>query len=276
MSVLFHSIIERSKSFFWDWLVAVLAFLVIMFIINQIVDAVKAKIHDKYGSIEESEYNKKVSRIIWDMIYYTLMVFNFLICFQIIWLDVAILMWGISFGIGFAMQTTLSNMISGIMLITNPQFKTGKTIQLLGGYNIVVKIEKLSIRNCVFRLIDGRRLILPNKKVINTPMKLRVEPYILANIVVGVDIHTDMQLVKEVLRNTVNEHKYVMQKDQTRVNIEKIDENWIVLKVFYYIMPAWGKKSALFIASDLKTKIINVFKKENIVIPYPNQVRDFK
>jgi len=269
-------IIERMSLFFWKWLIALFSFVFIMFAINQLVNIIKAKIHNKYWSIEESEYNKKVSRIIWDMIYWTLMTFNFLICFQILGLDVAILMAGISFGIWFAMQTTLSNMISGIMLIINPDFKTGKSVQLLWKYNTFAKIEKITIRNCVFRLLNWRRLILPNKKVINTPLKIRTEPYLISNISIVVDINTNIQFAKNILRNIVNEHNQIMQKEQTRVSIEKINENWIFLKVFYYIIPWWWKKSSLLIKSNLRTMIIKSFKENKIEIPYPHQVWEFK
>lgn len=80
-------------------LIGIGAFLVGIVLINYIIKLLKKRIHNQYGSIEENPYSKKVSGMIGQMVYVVLMIFNILIACQIVGLDVAILMAGISFGV---------------------------------------------------------------------------------------------------------------------------------------------------------------------------------
>ncbi len=276
---------QKIIEMFGNWLndfiipfaIAVVIFLVWLVVISLIIKYVKKRIFDKYDSIDENHYSKKVADIVGSMLYYILLLFNILIAFQIVSLNVAILMAGISFGIWFGMEKTLSNMLSWVMLVTNPKIKTWEMIYLLWDYNIVGRIEKLSARNTIIRLPNKKRLILPNKKVTETPIKTFTQEQIIKDFVsVSIDLNSDVQLAKKVLRQMTNEHSEVVQKEKTFVNVEEVTESGIIIKIYFHIYPKTAKFPLFLIKSDLRKWIMKVLRENNISVPYPHQVIDFE
>ncbi len=264
---------SRLNDFIVPLGIAMIIFIVGLIIIKIIISSVKKSIFNKYDSIDDNHYSKKVADIVGSMLYYVLIVFNVLIAFQIVGLNVAILMAWISFWIWFGMEKTLSNMLSGVMLVTNPKIKTWEMIYLLGNYNILGRIEKLSARNTIIRLPNQRRLILPNKKVTETPIKTYTQEQIIKdNIVFSIDLESDVQLTKKIIRQVVNEHKEIIQKENTFINIEKVTEGWIIVKAYFHIYPKAIKNPLFVIKSDLRKWIINILRENKISIPYPHQV----
>ena len=73
--------------------------------------------------------------------------------------------------IGFAMETTIGNMIAGIMLMTNEKVKLGDFVQFMGSLNIMGTIEEINVRYTVIRTFDKRRTIIPNSIIASTPIK---------------------------------------------------------------------------------------------------------
>lgn len=81
--------------------------------------------------------------------------------------------------IGFAMETTMGNMIAGIILLGNPHLKVGQMIKLLGSINTMGKVEEFHIRYTVIRTLHKQRIIIPNKKLLHTPIQTKkTEPLI--------------------------------------------------------------------------------------------------
>ncbi len=268
---------KRINNFIIPFLIALVIFFIWFVIIKIIIKSVKNSIYNKYDSIDENNYSKKVADIVWWMLYYTLIIFNILIAFQIVGLNVAILMAWISFGIWFWMEKTLANMFAWIMLVTNPKIKIWEMIYLLWNYNILWRIEKLTARNTVIRLPDQRRLILPNKKVSETPIKTFTQEQIIKDeFTVWVDLNTDIQKAKKIIRNIVNNHPDIIQKEKTFVNVNQITESWIMLKTYFYIYPKAIKKPIFVIKSDLLKEIVKQFNENNIIIPYPYKVVEIK
>ncbi len=69
---------------------------------------------------------------------------------------------GASFIIGFATQSTLSNFVSGLLLMFNRPFDVGDKVDLAGVSGIVENVTTIST---IIRDADNRTTIIPNKKV---------------------------------------------------------------------------------------------------------------
>lgn len=251
----------------WKIFLSWIIFIAIWIFIKRFTQRVQARIEQNSTQSDE-KYTKKISNLIWSMIFVILMIFNVLIIFGVIWFDVAILMWWISLGIGFAMETTIGNMVSGIMILTNKKVKLWDFVQMTGSLNISWVIDEINIRYTVVKTLDKRRVVVPNMILAATPIKtLKSEPLIRGEIDFILPRHVEVNQVKKLLTQTINADEKVIHKEYTNVFIKSFDYRGINFKWFFFYDPKWWK-AKFAIASDLRKKIPEIFKQYWISIPY--------
>lgn len=234
-------------------LLAVWVFVFWLIITWIIVWTVKRRI---IGQSLDNVYAKKIAWLVGTIISNTLLLFNILVAFQIIWLDVSILMAGISFGIGFAMQQILSNMISWIMIITNPTLETWKVIQLLWGIDVFASIETLTIRYVIVRTFDRQRMIIPNTIFIQTPYKIydKKQP-LKQEVTFHITHETDIQHLQQDIIPHINNFSFVAEKEKTQILLLYKERSWYKVSLWYYFdSTVWA--SFISSKSDIKATII--------------------
>lgn len=246
---------------------AIGVFIVWYIIINQIVKKVKNKIIA--NSLEEDVYIQKTANLVGKMISILLIIFLVLAVFQVIGFDTAIIMWGISLSLGFAMETTIGNMIAGIMIITNKKIKIGEFVQLLWKIKLLGTITEINIRYTVIKTYERKRIIIPNSILAKTPIKTyKSEPLIRGEIFFTVPRHIHIPQVKKILIETINAHEKVLYKEYTNVWIENFDARWLQIKSVFFGNPK--VKSPFMIGRELRPLIAANLKKYGIDIPYPH------
>jgi len=244
-----------------------------MFVISRIVWILKWNIYDKYESIDKNVYSKKVANLVGTVVTYVLMIFNALIAFQIMWLDVGILMAWIAFGIWFAMEKTFANIVAAMLLVTNPKIKTWELIRMLWNFNCSGRIERISARHSVVKLLSGQRLIVPNTTFSKISLQtISQEPIVRNEICVDIDLQSDVNQAKQVLRDAINEHPDIMHKEKTYINATNVGETGITLSVYFHSYPKSQRKWILALKSDIRNIIHSTLRANKITIPYPHSV----
>ena len=249
---------------FWLWIVV---FFIIYLIIKRIIRKVRQRMES--NSLVANVYAQKNSNLVGNVLFVILMIFNVLATFEIIWFDVAIIMGGISMSLGFAMETTIGNMISGIFILTNKKIKLGDFVQFMGPLNMMGTIEEINIRYTVIRTFDKRRTIIPNSIIAKTPIKtLKTEPLLRGEIIFRVPRHVYIPQIKQIFIETINGYKNVMYPEYTSIVIDNFDTAGINIRWFFFINPA--KKSPSLATREIKPKIFEALKKYGIKISYPH------
>lgn len=141
--------------------------------------------------------SKSISRII-SYVFYVLIVMYIM---GLLGIDLAAI-WGAmgiaGVAIGFAAQTTVSNLISGIFIVTEKAIKFGDFIELDGVSGTVERIGLLSIR---VKTLDNQLIRIPSSSVINAKLKnfssYEYRRYVFE---VSVDYSTDLDKALEVLK----------------------------------------------------------------------------
>lgn len=233
-------------------------FVIGWFIIVFVVGKIKKRILDNVID-DQNEYQQKVADLVGDIVFNILMVFNILIGFEILWFSVSVLMAWISFGVGFAMQQILWNMMAGIMLITNKKFHIGDIVQILWGIKVFGKIEALNIRYTIVRTFDKRRVIIPNLELISVPIKTySAEEFIKNELEFSCYFTTDLQRAKQTITAIINSNPYVVFKENTTVSTTEFYHSGIILKAYFYTSPKI--KSAFFVKNQIKMMVNDVYK----------------
>ncbi len=225
----------------------------------------------KSNSIVDDEYTAKISWLVWEIIFYTLLVLSILIWFTILWVDFWWIMWWISFWIWFAFKEILGNLLSWILVLTNKEFKLWDVIVIDDDHNEYFgRIEEITIRYTVVRWFDLRKIIIPNLSLVTKPVRTYdSEEIVRLDLSFTIHYNSDLSHASEVIKQAVNSVSFVQEKDSTRVLSVNFWENGVEMLVYFYMDPKWwllinSAKSQVYQA------IIQALRNEKITIPYPH------
>ena len=165
--------------------------------------------------------------------------------------------------IGFASQTSASNLISGLFLIGEGSFMVGDTIKVNGTIGEVLSIDLLSIK---LRTADNIYVRIPNEQLIKsevsnlTRFAIRRVP-----IVVNISYQQDIGKVRQVLLTIADKNPLVLDEPKPQVVVQDLASSSINL-----MFNIWTRKeNFLDIRDTIQESIKNAFDEHNIDIPFP-------
>ncbi|MHA3081552.1 mechanosensitive ion channel family protein [Acinetobacter sp. ANC 5502] len=170
--------------------------------------------------------------------------------------------------LGFASQTSATNLISGLFLIGEGSFEVGDTIQLtlLRGQVIegeVISIDLLSVK---LLTLDNIYIRLPNEQLIKTPVyNLSKYPIRRIPITLAVSFHENLSKVREVLLTTAKHHVFVLDDPKPAMTVTAFGESSIEL-----LFTIWcQQENYLLVKDEMQERVRDAFVKNNIEIPVP-------
>ncbi|HMU87378.1 MAG TPA: mechanosensitive ion channel family protein [Agitococcus sp.] len=165
--------------------------------------------------------------------------------------------------IGFASQTSASNLISGLFLIGEGSFMVGDTIKVNGTIGEVLSIDLLSIK---LRTADNIYVRIPNEQLIKsevsnlTRFAIRRVP-----IMVNISYQQDISKVRQVLLTIADKNPLVLDEPKPQVVVQDLASSSINL-----MFNIWTRKeNFLDIRDTIQESIKNAFDEHNIDIPFP-------
>lgn len=170
--------------------------------------------------------------------------------------------------LGFASQTSASNLISGLFLIGEGSFEVGDTIQitLIRGQTIegeVISIDLLSVK---LLTLDNIYVRLPNEQLIRAPvLNLSKFPIRRIPITLAINFQEDIIKVREVLLDVAAQYPLALDDPKPEVTVTAFRESTIEI-----LFAVWCRQEIFLKARDeLQERIRNGFLKNHIEIPVP-------
>ena len=165
--------------------------------------------------------------------------------------------------IGFASQTSLSNLISGIFLVSERSFKTGDFIRVEGEEGTVESINLLSV---YLRKPDNALVRIPCETLIKNPVtNITGSPRRRIDLDVGVDYSSDLTKVKEVILDVIKQEPDLMDTPAPAVMFVGFGDSSLNLHI-----GAWCKTEIYHgLRYRFATALLERFAKEGINIPFP-------
>lgn len=175
--------------------------------------------------------------------------------------------------IGLALQGTLSNIISGIVISFREKIQIGNWIETNGFTGEIIDIN---LKNLTLKESDNNLVMIPNKIILENPMKnYSLTPYIRVDLSCGVGYESDLEFVEKLTKDTLEK------------TFEKIDESKPV-EFFYtefgdssinFRCRFWIKGTKRVHTLNATNKAIiaikKAFDKEGINIPFPIRTLQF-
>jgi small-conductance mechanosensitive channel len=180
----------------------------------------------------------------------------------------------VAIGVGFGSQNVVNNFISGLIILMERPIQVGDLIEVQGEIGMV---QKIGARATHLTNYKGITSVVPNSIILEN----RVGNYFLpdrtmrAIISVGVAYGSDIQLVKKVLESILEDHVRVLEHPENRVLFMNFGDSSLDFEVHFMIMPR-NSLDRRQIESDLRFKIDELFRENNITIPFPQRDINFK
>lgn len=166
------------------------------------------------------------------------------------------------FAIGMALQGTLSNFASGIMILVFRPFKVGDVIDAGGASG---KVHEISLFTTSLNTPDNRHLIVPNNEIFGSMIENKTAYKTRrVDVAVGVEYSADIQTVRDVLLSAAKRTENVHEDPEPVAVLSDLGDsavNWVVR--------AWCDTDDYWTVKEQMTEAIKYkLDASNIGIPY--------
>jgi small-conductance mechanosensitive channel len=245
----------------WNLVIVAIVMLAAVIITQAIQLNLKKALSDKL--------HKNELEILLKVIRYTIIVIAILSVLPLLSIDLTGLLLAGGFAgivIGFASQSVVANLVSGIFLIVERPIKIGDQVLIEGveGY-----VEDIHFFSTVVRSYDGIYVRLPNEKVFtNIISNYDVDVARRIKYTVGIGYKDDAARAITILRDILEAHPFVLKNPAPQIYVESLGDNAVNLTSYL-----WAPTNEWFTTKmDLLWKIKVAFEQEGIEFPYPQRV----
>lgn len=166
--------------------------------------------------------------------------------------------------IGMALQGTLQNFAGGVIILLMKPFKVGDYIECgqFKGY-----IQEIRIFHTVMRPFNGRTIVIPNSELSNKSLINHTkEEIIRLDVVASVAYGSDLEKVKEVLMEVINNEPLIQTEPKAPVvAVSELGNSSVDLSMWM-----WVKVEDYWtVWLRIRENIYNAFYRNNITIPFP-------
>ncbi|MCE0556428.1 mechanosensitive ion channel family protein [Motilimonas sp. E26] len=170
--------------------------------------------------------------------------------------------------IGLALQDTLSNFASGMMILIYRPFDVGDYVEVAGG--VRGNVSHMSLVSTTIKTIDHQRLIIPNNKIWgDTINNISAEHFRRVDMLFGIGYGDDIRKAEAVLTEILEAHPAVLKDDAHpyMVKVHALGES----SVDFAVRP-WVKNEDYWnVYWDVTRSVKLRFDEEKISIPFPQR-----
>lgn len=170
-------------------------------------------------------------------------------------------------GLGLALQDFFQDIIGGIFIILDKSLLVGDVIEVEGKVGKIIEI-KLRTTRAITR--DDKIIIIPNHILIRNSIYnfTQNRKTTREEIEVGVAYGSDTNMVKELLLESVKDHKGVLLKPKPFVTFDDFGDSALIFKLKFFVKDSFRVPT---LASDIRFGIDELFRENNITIPFPQR-----
>ncbi len=168
------------------------------------------------------------------------------------------------FAVGMAMQGSLGNIASGVMLVVFKPFRVGDYVELAGTSGTVVGIQMFST---ILVTPDNVRVIVPNGNITGDSISnYSAEAVRRVDLVVGCGYNDDLQAVRRFLEDTIAAESRILQDPAPVIAVSELADS----SVNFVVRPWVSSSDYWAVKFDLTERIKLGFDEHGFTIPYPS------
>lgn len=165
--------------------------------------------------------------------------------------------------VGLALQGSLQNFASGVLLIIFRPFQVGDVIEAGG---ITGKVEKLTIFNTVMLTPDNREIIVPNGAIYGgTITNISARETRRIDMVFGISYGDDIKKAKDILMKAMESDERILKDPAPMVALAELADS----SVNFVVRPWVNAADYWDVKFELTEKIKLAFDENGVSIPFP-------
>ncbi|AZQ58797.1 mechanosensitive ion channel [Maribacter sp. MJ134] len=170
-------------------------------------------------------------------------------------------------GLGLALQELFQDIIGGIFIILDKSLRVGDIVEV---DNRVGKVFEIKLRTTRAITRDDKVIIIPNHKFISDIVYNYTQNHKTTreDVTIGVAYGSDVQLVTKILEEVVQNQRGVLKNPKPFVLFEDFGDSALLFSLNFFISDSFTDPR---IKSEIRYKIDAEFRKNNVVIPFPQR-----
>ncbi|MGR0279458.1 mechanosensitive ion channel family protein [Marinomonas dokdonensis] len=165
--------------------------------------------------------------------------------------------------VGLALQGSLSNFASGVLIIILRPFKSGDFIDAAGQMGTVDRIELFST---YLKTPDNRVVIVPNSAIMNgSIVNFSREKTRRVDLVVGISYDADIRLAKQIIEEIVQADERILKTPECTIAVSELADSSV-----NFVVRPWVEAADYWtVRADVLEKVKYAFDERGVGIPYP-------
>jgi small conductance mechanosensitive channel len=256
-------IAEEGPSF----LIKLLLFAIIIFVFRKLAQGVEALVGRGLRS-SKFQLSQLLKRMAASMASNLVMVLGILIALSQLGISLGPLLAGLGiagFVIGFALQDSLSNFASGMMILVYRPFDVGDLVEIGGVFG---KVNQMNLVNTTVLTLDNQTIILPNNMIWSGVIKnVTEQAQRRVDMTFGISYGDDIANAERVLKEIVDAQEKVLDDPEPTIKLHELGDSSV-----NFIVRPWVKSDDYWdVYWDITRAVKIRFDEEGISIPFPQR-----
>jgi len=167
--------------------------------------------------------------------------------------------------VGLALQGSLSNFASGVLIVLFRPYRVGDFIEAAG---IAGSVEQVQILTTILKTGDNKQIIVPNSQIMDSIItNYSANPTRRIDMVVGVSYDDDLDKVRKTIEDLIAAEDRILAEPAPTIAVSALADSSVNFVVRPWVNSAdyWG------VMFDMTEAIKKRFDKEGISFPFPQQ-----
>ena len=206
--------------------------------------------------------------LIANVIKYVLLLIGFAVALTALEIDITPLlaaMGATGLVVGLALQDSLSNVASGVMILLNRPFDVGDVVTAGG---VTGTVRQMNLVSTNFRTFDNQTIHVPNNEIWNNVItNVTANPVRRVDLEFGVGYGDDFEQAEQIIRDAVQQHDLVLAAPEPEVVTHALADSSVNI-----VCRPWSKTSDWWqVKTEITREVKRRFDEAGISIPYPQR-----
>ncbi|TVR92406.1 MAG: mechanosensitive ion channel family protein [Wenzhouxiangellaceae bacterium] len=245
----------------WQVLGAILIFIVGRWIARAVVRLLR-------NTMKKREVDELIISFLGNIVYVVLLLSVVLIAVGYLGVQVTPLiaiLGGAALAVGLALQSSLSNFASGLMIVGFRPFTRGHFVEAGG---VSGTVQKVGIFQTELKTPDNRHVIVPNSAITSSPItNYSAYETRRVDLVIGVDYGDDLKVARKTIERVLSEHEKVLDDPEPTIMVLDLGDS----SVDFAVRP-WVNASDFWpVRGELLQQLKEELEKAGCSIPFPQR-----
>ncbi len=167
--------------------------------------------------------------------------------------------------VGLALQSTLSNFASGMLILIYRPFDVGDIVEIDG---ITGTVHSMTLLSTSIKTFDNQHLVVPNNNVWgSTIINVTGSKTRRVDLVFGIGYGEDMAKAEKIMHDVVSKHELVLTQPAPIIKVNQLADSSV-----NFICRPWVKtENYRDVYWDITRQVKEEFDKQGVTIPFPQR-----